>query len=636
MTDLLRIDDTPISDRDRTAFETAPIAMWQEDFSGVAQLCDELRDRGVHDLYSRLLADRDLLLDAIGRIVVVDVNEAVLRLVGADSKEDLIGPLPAELINDESHPSFIEQIMAVWEGRAIHELELTGAQFSGTRMDCTLHWAASLVDGVPDYSRVVVVIRDVTDKVQAERQIHEQAEQLEVLLEVGRQISSSLDLGTILQRIVDAAVELIGADESLILLLDRETHSLNQAVSHSHSSDEGATRTCREVLDGISSWVVEHGRAAISQDIATDERARRGDAPGVQCVPGTSVGVAPIVADGVVIGTLTALNNSSSKPVTEADLSMIMTLAAQAAVAIQNARLYEDIRVAHTELQETQAQLLQAQKLESIGSLAAGIAHEINTPIQYVADNTRFLIEAATANGSVQTAVDQLVAAVESGGDTAAALRSLEAVKEEADFEFLVEEIPMALQQTLEGVDRVADIVRAMKEFAHPGSKSMVSVDLNRSLRTTAKVSRSEWKYVADIEFDLDESLPLVPALAGPLNQVFLIMIVNAAQAIEGATSETGNGSEPEKGRIDIVSRRDGDWVEIRISDTGPGVPAGILDRIYDPFFTTKDVGKGSGQGLSIARSVIVEQHRGELGYDDAGPGATFVIRLPLSEEVVP
>jgi signal transduction histidine kinase len=447
-----------------------------------------------------------------------------------------------------------------------------------------------------------------------------------VLLEVGRQITSSFDLDTILQRIVDATVELLGTDESLILLVDRDLESLTQAVGRHYPEDELATHTYREVVDGISGWVMEQGRATISEDIATDSRNTAAALERARRFPGTSAAVAPIVADGVVLGTLTALNNPPSEPVTSTDLSLIAALAGQAAVAIQNARLYDDIHSAHQELKETQAQLLQAQKLESIGSLAAGIAHEINTPIQYVADNIRFLVEAAAANGTVFTAVDELVTAIQSGEDTAAALGELEAAKEQADFEFFVEEVPSALEQTLEGVDRVAEIVRAMKEFAHPGSENKTSVDVNRSLQTTAEISRSEWKYVADLELDLDESIPLVPALAGPLNQALLIIIVNAAQAIESSTDVVESG----RGRIEISTRLAGDHVEIRFRDSGPGVPPEILDRIYDPFFTTKEVGKGSGQGLSIARSVIVDQHGGELVYDDSGPGATFVMQLPL------
>ena len=336
--------------------------------------------------------------------------------------------------------------------------------------------------------------------------------------------------------------------------------------------------------------------------------------------------VAPIVHNEAVIGTLTALNHPPSVMPSQQDLSLINALAGQAAVAIENARLYDEIHSAHEELKHAQAQLLQAQKLEAIGSLAAGIAHEINTPIQYVADNTKFLMEANEASTAVIGAVDKLVADLAAGTDPTAALQTLADTRDEADFDFLVEEIPSALEQTLEGVQRVANIVRAMKDFAHPGLEGKNAVDLNQALQTTGAVSRNEWKYVAEVEFDLDETLPPVPAFSGPLNQAFLILIVNAAQAIEE------HRTEGEMGTIRVsTSHREG-WAEIRVADSGPGVPDHILDRIYDPFFTTKEVGKGSGQGLSIARSVVTEQHGGHLEYDPSGSGATFVIRLPLTE----
>ena len=600
--------------------------MWVEDFSGVEQMCIELERLGVEDLRARLEAERDLLLAAIKKIVVVDVNQAAVDLVGAGSRDQLVGPLPAELIAESALSSFMEQILTVWDQRVGLELELTGATFAGRIMNCTLHWAAPLVQGVPDYSQVVVMIRDVTDKTRAEQQVREHAEQLNVLLEHSREITSTFDLDTILQRIADAVVRLLGADASLLLLFDRVSEELTRAVGHNYPEGELGTHSFTEIASGLSGWVIEHGEGTTSADIATDPRNRGAALERAGRHPGTSVVVAPIMHDDMVIGTLTALNYPPSAAPGDQEVSLINALAGQAAVAIENARLYDEIHSAHEELKNAQAQLLQAQKLESIGSLAAGIAHEINTPIQYVADNTKFLMEASEANTAVFTAVDKLVADLEAGTDPADALQHLADTREESDFDFMQEEIPSALEQTLEGVQRVANIVRALKDFAHPGLEGKNAIDLNQALQTTGAVSRNEWKYVAELEFDLDESLPPVPALSGPLNQAFLILIVNAAQAIEE------HRTDGEMGTIRVSTSHGEGWVEVRVTDSGPGIPAHILDRIYDPFFTTKEVGKGSGQGLSIARSVVTEQHGGVLEYDPTGPGATFVIRLPLTE----
>lgn len=626
MSDVARIDRASDTERDRTAFAVAPIAMWQEDFTAVEQLCMELERLGVEDLRTRLGVERDLLMTAVGKIRVVDVNRAAVDLVGASSKEDLLGPLPTELLAETALESFMEQILAVWDQQTSLELELTGADFAGKKINCTLHWAAPVVGGVPDYSRVVVMIHDVTAKTMAEERMRQHAGQLQVLLEVGRQITATFDLETVLQRIADAAVELLGSDESLLLLFDRTARQLTRAVGKNYPEVEIASHSFEEIEDGVSGWVIERGLPTISADIATDERNTGRAAERAARFAGTSVAVAPITADGDVIGTLTALNNAPHPPPTDEDLSLIGALAGQAAVAIQNARLYDEIRSAHEELTHTQSQLLQAQKLEAIGSLAAGIAHEINTPIQYVADNTKFLMEAAGAIGRVHASLDALVTALQQGDDPGPALAALIETQDESDFAFLMEEVPSALEQTLEGVQRVAEIVRAMKDFAHPGLEGKNAVDLNRALETTGAVSRNEWKYIADLEFELDESLPMVPALSGPLNQAFLILIVNAAQAIGDAQSEG------ERGTIRVSTSHSDEWAEVRVSDSGPGVPDHIIDRIFDPFFTTKEVGKGSGQGLSIARSVVTEQHGGSLEYDPSGPGATFVIRLPLRE----
>lgn len=273
-----------------------------------------------------------------------------------------------------------------------------------------------------------------------------------------------------------------------------------------------------------------------------------------------------------------------------------------------------------------EAQLAQAQKLESIGQLAAGIAHEINTPIQFVGDNTRFLKEAFGDLSRLLHQYELLLKAVEQGEAVREQVARVAQLSKEVDLDFLTAEIPQALAQTLEGVERVAKIVRAMKEFSHPGPKEMTPVNLNTAIENTLTVARNEWKYVAEVVTDLDPDLPLVACLPDEFNQVLLNLIINAAQAI----GEKVDRQKGEKGLITVTSRTDGDWVEIRIRDTGPGIPENIRTRIFDPFFTTKEVGKGTGQGLAIAHDVIVEKHRGTITFETkVGQGTTFIIRLP-------
>jgi PAS domain S-box-containing protein len=292
----------------------------------------------------------------------------------------------------------------------------------------------------------------------------------------------------------------------------------------------------------------------------------------------------------------------------------------------------EVIKVVHverdvTEQKTLQSQLAQAQKLEAIGSLASGIAHEINTPTQYVGDNTRFFKDAFSDLNRLLGKYEELLQKVEAGGPTDGVVREVAAITEEIDLAYLKEEVPKAIQQTLEGVGRVTKIVQAMKEFSHPGTKEKTFIDINKAIENTITVARNEWKYVAEMVTDLDPSLPLVKCLPDEFNQVILNMIINAAHAIADVVGDGSKG----KGIITVGTRHDGNWAEIRVSDTGTGIPEDIRSRIFDPFFTTKKVGKGTGQGLTISHSVIVDKHGGTIYFDsDVGKGTTFIIRLPI------
>jgi PAS domain S-box-containing protein len=279
-----------------------------------------------------------------------------------------------------------------------------------------------------------------------------------------------------------------------------------------------------------------------------------------------------------------------------------------------------------TDRKRMEVELRHSQKLEAVGALAAGIAHEINTPIQFVGDNTRFLQDAFRDVAELVKAYEQLRQAAKGATEATEAIETVIAAREKADWEYLEEEIPKALEQALDGVNRVATIVRGMKEFSHVDrSPQKTAADLNKALESTLIVARNELKYVADLEVHFGE-LPPVPCHLGDLNQVFLNLLINAAHAIGDVVKGT-----PKKGRIEVRTRRDGDRIEVAFSDTGTGVPETIRDKIFDPFFTTKEVGRGTGQGLALARAVIVEKHGGTLTFDtEMGKGTTFYIRLPL------
>jgi signal transduction histidine kinase len=271
-------------------------------------------------------------------------------------------------------------------------------------------------------------------------------------------------------------------------------------------------------------------------------------------------------------------------------------------------------------------QLRQAHKLESVGQLAAGIAHEINTPTQYIGDNVRFLKDAFQDLKNLLAEYDRILAAAKASTLSDEMVGELAVAVERADASFLLEEIPKAIEQTLEGISRVSSLVSAMKEFSHPGTKEKIAVDLNHAIENTITVARNEWKYVANLETEFDASLPLISCQPGEFNQVILNLIVNAAHAIADVVGKGG----AEKGKIKIQTRDCPEWVEIRIQDTGSGIPEKVRARIFDPFFTTKEIGKGTGQGLAIARSVVVDKHGGNIHFEtEEGKGTTFIIRLP-------
>jgi len=280
-----------------------------------------------------------------------------------------------------------------------------------------------------------------------------------------------------------------------------------------------------------------------------------------------------------------------------------------------------------TSLKAMEAQLRQAQKLEAIGQLAAGIAHEINTPMQYIGDNIRFLEESFQSLQGALGGEASLLAAAKGNTLTPEVVANAEQAVAAADLGFRFEEIPAAVKQSLEGVERVTKIVRAMKEFSHPGSREKSPADLNRAIESTVVVARNEWKYVAEVKLELDPALPPVPCFLGEFNQCVLNLVVNAAHAIGDVTK----GKPGAKGTITVRTRREGDFAEVRVTDTGTGIPEAVRPRIFESFFTTKALGKGTGQGLAIVYGSVVKRHGGTVTFEtEVGQGTTFILRLPL------
>jgi signal transduction histidine kinase len=331
----------------------------------------------------------------------------------------------------------------------------------------------------------------------------------------------------------------------------------------------------------------------------------------VQAIAGGQSGIQVVIHSGDEIEVLGAYFNK-----------MVQSLeASYAELALANQQLKQQMN----DRLRMEIELRNAQKLEAVGRLAAGIAHEINTPTQFVNDSIHFVRESM---GNLQRLLQRyrdICQALSRGERTVEAVRDLSEAEDEADLPYLLEEIPSALDRASEGLARVATIVRSMKEFAHPGQAEMAEVDLNRAISTTLTIARSEYKYVAELETCFGD-LPPVPCYVGEFNQAILNLVINAAHAVGDVVAKTDA-----KGRITVRTEREGDFALVSVSDTGAGIPPEICDHIFDPFFTTKEVGRGTGQGLPIARSVIVDKHRGQITFEsEVGKGTTFFIRLPL------
>jgi PAS domain S-box-containing protein len=280
-----------------------------------------------------------------------------------------------------------------------------------------------------------------------------------------------------------------------------------------------------------------------------------------------------------------------------------------------------------TERQAREVEAQHLQRLEALGRLSASLAHEINTPIQFVGDNARFLAESYEAMLKLVLTYRQILDVSAGAISWWERQELIQQAEMEADVNYLAEEVPAAVRQSLEGIERVASLVRAMKTFSHPGTGGQAPANVNEALQATMTVARNQIRYVADPVLDLGDLPPVVCNIAD-LNQVFLNMVINAADAIQ----EKG-----EHGTITVVSRHNGDEVVITVSDTGAGIPAALQRRIFEPFFTTKEVGRGTGQGLALAHAVICDQHQGSLTLtSEVGVGTTFIIRLPVGGRSVP
>jgi PAS domain S-box-containing protein len=509
------------------------------------------------------IPDAMYVKDRLGRFLVANAHLA--HLVGASNPEELIGKTDFDFFPRELATLFYadeQQVMR--SGQPLSNHEETG--MDDGREICVLTTKVPLRDSKEQVTGIAGVGRDIGERKKSEKALRAAHHDSEIFINAVPSILISVNRDSQITRWNSAASTVFGLPR---------TEALGKQLSEC-----GVKWLHPDMAEEIRSWCSEQG-------------SRRCD-----LIPFSMNGETRLL--GL---TVTAVH------VTEGNSTELLVIGSD--VTYRSA---------------LEAQLRQSQKLESVGQLAAGIAHEINTPTQYIGDNVRFLKDAFSQLAALLTDYDRLLAAAKSNTLSPDAVQEIAAAVEGADAAYLLEEIPKAIEQTLEGVTRVATLVSAMKEFSHPGTKEKVPLDLNHAIESTITVARNEWKYVAELETDFDPSLPQISCQAGEFNQVILNLIVNAAHAIADVIAK----GEVTKGLIKIQTRNYPECAEIRIQDTGMGIPEGARSRIFDPFFTTKAIGKGTGQGLAIAHSVVVDKHKGSIQFEtEDGKGTTFIIRLP-------
>jgi signal transduction histidine kinase len=434
-------------------------------------------------------------------------------------------------------------------------------------------------------------------------------------LQLVNNLMSSLSAQGGLEKTTDQLVRLIldsmgGSNVALYYWMDDALHFVDAF---------GARRTVDVVDDELVRRVIEHGVAV--------EEARGFEQTGMTTseFANASFCALPLRVGGNLVGVLKLEGMLIAADAHEP----LRPFLDYAALVLKNEiesysklwEAYDRLKRETAENRTLELQLHQAQKLEAVGQLAAGLAHEINTPAQFVGDSLGFVKEALQAQAAV---LDRSRRALEEAGRTDL-VEAVRAVEEEVDLEYVQKNYPEALETATGGLRQIASIVRAMNDFARPGGSVREQADLNRALESTLTIAGSELRGVADVECQLGP-LPLVSCVLSELNQVFLALIVNAARAI----ADVVRGTEA-RGRIVVRTRAENGGVQIDIQDTGCGIPEAIRGRIFDPFFTTREVGQGGGQGLALAWRVVVGHHGGTLSFESqVGQGTTFTIKLPL------
>jgi PAS domain S-box-containing protein len=509
-------------------------------------------------------------------------NPAAESVFGVEAG-GLLGRSLLEFTTPDRFDVILEQTQLRQAGkRSSYEIEITSAE--GQKRDLLLT-AVPQFDQEGRFTGAFSVFRDITQRKKTEQALIE----VRNLLEVEKEL-----LSTTLMSIADAVI--VTDEKGHVVLFNRAAENLTE-YSFAEAVSQPLTHTLKvkiaPLLDEITDPAVYLAELEQAQRTYADHR----HVPMLISRSGKRM---------LVAGSITGLKSPDGG-------------------TVGYVVVFHDI----TEQHKAEELNLLSQKMEAVGQLAAGIAHEINTPIQYVGDNIKFLEKAFSRYTETLGMYEQTLQAHLDQPVTQADLDRMLELSRQRKIPFYAGEIPKAIQESLDGTERVRKIVLAMREFSHPSIKEKKLADINHGIETTVVISRNEWKYCAEMEMDLAPDLPLVFCQIDEINQVVLNLVVNAAQAIQEKLDQT----QGKTGKITITTRRKGTMVLISIQDTGTGIPEEIRERIFDPFFTTKPLGKGTGQGLSIVHNIIVKKHQGAIFVEtQPGEGTLFTVELPVGE----
>lgn len=516
------------------------------------------------------MIDGVIISDLKGKIT--DINNAITQQFGY-TRNEIIGKTPLELIlNKEDQQRYIKEIKQFISMKQIMSTEYILKHKDGTAFPSSIN-ISLMYDARNKPSGIVAVLRDITEQKRSQSIINSEREKLSITL----------------KSIEDAVITT--NDKGDIELFNKSAENVTN-----WKQNEVVGLHVSEVFNILPTRKTDRDESNTSKIQLMEQLIRSSSE-------------------------MTLNSKNGTKKIVSGSISKIFD---QNNSIIGYILVFQDI----TEQRKNEERFLLSRKLESIGQIASGIAHEINTPMQFIGDNARFFQEAF--KNICQFFGDYfnlMFILMEKKKIPVTLITGLQKRERELDIGYLIDEVPRAIDESLEGIERVTKLISAMKDFTHSETKEKQLSDLNRGIESTIIISKNEWKYVSEMETDLDPDLPLINCVIDEINQVILNLIVNAAQAIRNVAKEKNEKS----GKILIKTKRNGDFVNIIIKDTGNGIPEKIKNRIFDPFFTTKGTGKGTGQGLAITHDIIVNKHNGGINVDSTvGKGSTFTISLPI------